>query len=198
VGNLASLGIDTRKFIGLGFTLIAIGCWYSSRFNLQMGMWEIVWPTMVMGFGFGMIFPPSSAAAISCVTRERMGYAASLYNMVRNTGAALGIAWMTNRLVSQQQIHQARLTEHFSVFDAWRLSNAAARMPGAPAFAYAPQIISGRKQGLAMVYGAIQAQAAMMSFNDIYLILAAACVIMIPSYLLLRGELNQGAGMSAH
>src|SRR5579875_872982 len=198
VGNLASLGIDTRKFIGLGFTLIAIGCWYSSRFNLQMGMWEIVWPTTVMGFGFGMIFPPSSAAAISCVTRERMGYAASLYNMVRNTGAALGIAWMTNRLVSQQQIHQARLTEHFSVFDAWRLSNAAARMPGAPAFAYAPPIISGRKQGLAMVYGAIQAQAAMMSFNDIYLILAAACVIMIPSYLLLRGELNQGAGMSAH
>jgi MFS transporter, DHA2 family, multidrug resistance protein len=31
VGNLARFGIDTRKFIGLGFTLITIGCWYSSR-----------------------------------------------------------------------------------------------------------------------------------------------------------------------
>ncbi len=197
VGNLASLGIDTRKFIGLGFTLIAIGCWYSSRFNLQMGMWEIVWPTMVMGFGFGMIFPPSSAAAISCVSRERMGYAASLYNMVRNTGAALGIAWMTNRLVSQQQVHQARLVEHFSVFDAWRLTNLGAGMPGAPAFAYPPQVITGQKQGLEMVYGAIQAQSAMLSFNDIYQILALAALIMIPSFLLLRGAINQG-GVSAH
>jgi MFS family permease len=59
-------------------------------------MWQIIWPTMVMGFGFGMIFPPSNAAAISCVPREQMVYAASLYNMMRNTGAAIGIAWMTN------------------------------------------------------------------------------------------------------
>lgn len=30
---------------------------------------------------------PSSAAAISCVAREQMGYAASLYKMMPNTGA---------------------------------------------------------------------------------------------------------------
>ena len=60
VGNLARFGIDTRKFIALGFTLVAIGCWYSSRFNLQIGMWEIIWPAMVMSFGFGMVFPPST------------------------------------------------------------------------------------------------------------------------------------------
>ena len=75
VGNLARFGIDTRKFIGIGFTLITIGCWYSSHFNLQVGMWEIIWPMIVMGLGFGMIFPPSRAAAIPCVSRERMGYA---------------------------------------------------------------------------------------------------------------------------
>jgi DHA2 family multidrug resistance protein len=95
VGNLARVGIDTRKFIRLGFILVAIGCWYSSRFNLQIGMWQIVWPTTVMDFGFGMTFPPCNAAAIACVPRERMGYAASLYDMMRNTGAAVGIAWMT-------------------------------------------------------------------------------------------------------
>ena len=54
VGNLARFGIDSRKFIALGFTLVAIGCWYSSRYNLQVGMWEIIWPAMVMSFGFGM------------------------------------------------------------------------------------------------------------------------------------------------
>ena len=101
VGNLARFGIDTTKFIGVGFALVAIGCWYTARLNLEAGMPQIIWPMVVMGLGFGMIFPPSSAAAISCVSRERMGYAASLYNMMRNTGAAIGIAWMTNMLISQ-------------------------------------------------------------------------------------------------
>jgi len=192
VGNLARFGIDTRKFIGIGFALITIGCWYSSRFNLQVGMWEIIWPMIVMGLGFGMIFPPSSAAAISCVSRERMGYAASLYNMMRNTGAAIGIAWMTNMLISQQQIHQSHLVEHFSVFDAWRLTNNGPRLPSAPAFNYAPQIITGQKQGLGMVYGAIQAQSVMLSFNDIYRILTLVTLIMVPSFLLMRGARSSG------
>jgi DHA2 family multidrug resistance protein len=193
VGQLARFGFDTSKFIGLGFVLVTIGCWFSSRFDLQVGLWAIIWPTLVMGFGFGMIFPPSSAAAISCVSRERMGYAASLYNMMRNTGAAVGIAWMTNMLVSQQQAHQSRLVEHFSVFEAWRLSNAGQHLPGSPSFAYMPQLISGKKQALGMVYGAIQAQAAMLSFNDIYRVLAVATFIMIPSFLFLRGVKGSGA-----
>jgi DHA2 family multidrug resistance protein len=197
VGNLARFGVDTRKFIGLGFALVAIGCWYSSLFNLQLGMWQIIWPTMVMGFGFGMIFPPSSAAAISCVSPVRMGYAASLYNMMRNTGAAVGIAWMTNVLVSHQQIHQSRLVEHFTVFDAWRLTNLGQTLPGAPTFRYAPQLITGQKQGFGMVYGAIQAQSAMLSFNDIYRILTLISLIMIPSYLLMRGA-RTGAGAPSH
>ena len=197
VGNLARFGVDTRKFIALGFTLVAIGCWYSSRFNLEVGMWEIIWPAMVMSFGFGMVFPPSSAAAISCVARDRMGYAASLYNMMRNTGAAVGIAWMTNMLISQQQIHQSHLVEHFSAFDAWRLTNNVQRMPGAPTFSYMPQMITGQKQSLGMVYGAIQAQSAMLSFNDIYRILAVATLIMVPSFLLMRGARSSGE-VSAH
>ncbi len=197
VGNLARFGIDTRKFIGLGFALIAIGCWYSAGFDLQAGMWQIAWPTMVMGFGFGMIFPPSSAAAIACVARERMGYAASLYNMMRNTGAAIGIAWMTNVLVSQQQVHQERLVEHFSVFDAWRLSIGGRAMPGAPGFGYVPQLITGQKQGFAMIYGAIQAQASMLAFNDIYRVLAIIALVMVPSFLLLQAGSPAG-GSAGH
>jgi len=198
VGNLARFGIDTTKIIGLGFTLITIGCWFSSQFNTQSSMWAIIWPTMVMGFGFGTIFPPSSAAAISCVAPERMGYAASLYNMMRNTGAAIGIAWMTNVLLSHQQLHQSYLVEHFSSFDAWKLSNTAPIMPGSPKFQYLPQMITGQKQNFGMIYGAVQAQAAMLSFNDIYRVLTVCALVMIPSFLFLRGAKVGGGGGAAH
>ncbi len=196
-GNLARFGLDTTKFIGLGFTLIAIGCWFTAGFNVQSSMWAIVWPTTIMGFGFGMIFPPSSAAAISSVSPERMGYASSLYNMMRNTGAAIGIAWMTNALISDQQLHQSYLVEHFSAFEAWELTNRGPLMAGSPSFRYVPQLITGQKQGFGMIYGAVQAQAAMLSFNDIYRILALVALIMVPSFLLLRG-VRVGGGGAGH
>ncbi len=78
-----------------------------------------------MGFGMGMIFPTLSATTLSCVSRERIGYAASLYNMMRNAGAAIGISYMTTALVNHEQTHQSYLVEHFSVFDAWKMSAAA-------------------------------------------------------------------------
>jgi MFS transporter, DHA2 family, multidrug resistance protein len=198
VGSLARTRIDTRKFIGLGFTLVAISLWTMSGWNLQVSMWAVIWPNAIMGLGLGMIFPPASAIALSCVARERIGYASSLFNMMRNTGAALGIAYMTNVLISQQQIHQSTLVEHFSVFDAWRLSNMTPSQAGSPSFHYLPQVLTGQKQGLGMIYGAIQGQAAMLSFNDIYRMLTIAMVLLIPSFLLLQRARTGGRGIASH
>src|SRR5579863_1829980 len=117
-GQLSRVGFNTRPLVGVGFTLVALGAWLMSGMNLRVSMAAVLRRNVVMSFGFGMIFPNTSAAALSCVVPERIGYAASLFNMLRNTGAAIGIAFMTNSLLSQQQIHQSRLVEHFSVFDA--------------------------------------------------------------------------------
>jgi hypothetical protein len=106
-----------------------------------------------------------------------------------------GIAFMTNMLLTKQQIHQARLTEHFTVFDAWRLTNTGRYRPGAPSFTYLPQLVSGQKQGFVLVYRSILVQAAMLAFNDIYLLLTAVMLVMIPSFLFLRGpKTTDGAG----
>jgi hypothetical protein len=50
-------------------------------------------------------FPILSAAALSCVERERVGYAASLFNMLHQQSRAVGIAYMANMLIRNQQIH---------------------------------------------------------------------------------------------
>jgi MFS transporter, DHA2 family, multidrug resistance protein len=190
VGQIARAGYDNKRLIGLSFSMVALGLWMMSRWNLEVGVPQVVWTSIVLGLGFGMGFPILSAAALSTVERERMGYAASLFSMLQQQGRAIGIAYMTNMLVRNQQIHQARLVEHFSVFDAWKLAHLGARAPGSPIFLFLPQIISGQKQGLGMVYGVVQAQAAMLAFNDIYRLLAMVTVVMIPSFLILRGQIG--------
>jgi DHA2 family multidrug resistance protein len=198
VGQVARAGYDNKRFIGLSFSFVALGLWLISRWNLEVGIWQMVWTNVIVGLGFGMSFPILSAAALSTVERDRMGYATSLFNMLTQQGRAIGIAFMTNMLVRSQQIHQARLVEHFSVFDAWRLSKLGAHLPGSPGFHYLPQIISGQKQGLGMVYEAVQAQAAMLAFNDIYRLFAILTVAMIPSFLILRGQIGGRGTAPAH
>jgi MFS transporter, DHA2 family, multidrug resistance protein len=117
--------------------------------------------------------------------------------MMRNTGAAIGISYMTTVLVNHEQMHQSYLVGHFTVFDAWKMSDSARLMPGARSFDYMPQILTGQKQGLGMVYGMIQRQAMMLSFNDIYRTLAIVMMILIPTFLLLR-RAQPAAGMTAH
>jgi DHA2 family multidrug resistance protein len=175
-----------------------MGLWMMSSWNLQVGIWRMIWTNAFLGLGFGMSFPILSAAALSTVARERMGYATSLFNMLMQQGRAIGIAWMTNMLVHNQQIHQARLVEHFSIFDAWKLNNFGAGLPGSPSFHYLPQMISGQKQGFAMVYDLVQAQAGMMAFNDIYRLFAIFTLAMIPSFLILRGQIASKTGAAAH
>jgi DHA2 family multidrug resistance protein len=186
IGQLARLRYDTRPLVGLGFVVMAGALWTMAQWNLHVSMWVVLWPSLVMGLGMGMIYPTLSATTLSCVERERVGDAASLYSMVRNTGAAVGITVMTTMLVNHEQLHQARLAEHFSVFEAWRMSSGTPHVPGSSAFHYLPQMITGQKQGIASVYQMIQAQAAILSFNDIYRLLAFAMVLLIPSFLLLR------------
>jgi hypothetical protein len=49
-----------------------------------------------------------------------------------------------------------------------------------------------------MIYGAVQAQASMLAFNDIYRMLAAVALAMAPAFLLLRGGRKLSAGAPAH
>ena len=58
-------------------------------------------------------------------------------------------------------------------------------------------IVNGQKQGLGMVYGMIQAQAAMLSFNDIYLMGAVLTFCLIPSFLLLGSRKVASASSAA-
>ena len=108
--------------------------------------------------------------------------------MLRNTGAAIGIALMTNSLLSREQVHQSRLVEHFSIFDAWRLQANGAHLPGSPVFHYSPGI---PHQQLGVIYRLVQAQSAMLAFNDIYWVIAIATIPLIPLCFLLPSSKKQ-------
>src|SRR4029077_4671435 len=72
IGQLARFKVDTRPLVGLGFVLMAPSLWTMSKWNLSVSRWVVVWPSITMGIGMGLIFPTLSAATLSVVSRERM------------------------------------------------------------------------------------------------------------------------------
>jgi MFS transporter, DHA2 family, multidrug resistance protein len=177
LGGIAKRGIDTRPLVALGFVLIGVATWQLGSLNLTMSMWNFMTPTIFQGVGMGLIFPNLSAAALGSIPREQLGYGASLFSMSRNIGGSIGTSVLTTMLVRREQIQQSHLVDHFSVFDAWRLSKSPAHMPGGGTFNYMGSMVAGQKRPFAMIYSSVQAQAMMISLNDIYHMLAYMMII---------------------
>jgi MFS transporter, DHA2 family, multidrug resistance protein len=196
VGQLSRRGFDMRPLVGVGFAVVAYATWMMGHWNLTVGSWALAVPIILSGAGSGFIFPTLSATTLACVRKERMGYAASLYNMMRNTGSAIGISIVTNMLNSREQIHQTYLVQHFSVFDAWHMSAQGAQMPGASTFNFARELATNQKQGLGMVYQTVQVQASLLAYNDIYRALAILGALCIPIFLFLKK--TSGSSTPAH
>jgi len=196
IGQLSRRAFDTRWLVGLGFVLLAAALWSMSRWTFAVGIDYVRLAMIMSGLGSGFIFPAMSAATLACVSKERMGYAASLYNMMRNTGSAIGISLVTNMLSSREQIHQAYLAQHFTRFDAWRIDQAPPVMPGSPHFHFMNGLLAQQAQGLAMVYQVIQRQASLLAYNDIYRMLAVMAALFAPGFLLLKR--SRATGSAGH
>ncbi len=190
LGTLSRRGLDTRFLVGIGFALVAAAMWEMAGLNLQSDTFRIVWPTVLQGIGTGLVFPGLSAAALSSMPRERMGYAASLYAVTRNLGAAIGTSYLTTMLIRQQQVRQSYLVEHVSIFSLMRIPPM-----GNAQTDFAQQLSAGQHQGMLLLYHAVQRQAMMLSFNDIYRLLCVMMLILIPTFVFLQRDLrNASAG----
>jgi MFS transporter, DHA2 family, multidrug resistance protein len=190
LGTLSRRGLDTRFLVGIGFGLVALAMWEMAGLNLQSDTFRIVWPTVLQGVGTGLVFPGLSAAALSSMPRQRMGYAASLYAVTRNLGAAIGTSYLTTMLIRQQQVRQSYLVEHVSIFSLMKIP-----AMGATQASLAQELAAGQQERVMLLYHAVQRQAMMLSFNDIYHLLCVMMLALIPTFLFLQRDLrNAPAG----
>ncbi len=106
--------VDFRKVIGTGFLLVAISLWNFGGINLEIAMWNIIWPNVLMGVGLSMIFVPLSAVAMGMLPREEMGNASGIFNLMRNIGGSAGISAVTTLLERRAQVHQSEMVSHLA------------------------------------------------------------------------------------
>jgi DHA2 family multidrug resistance protein len=98
-----------RPVVCAGIILAASQVFRMSHWTIAVRESEVLLPIFLFGLGLGGVFPIITALGVGQVSRERMGFASSLFAMMINTGAAAGIAVATSLLTTRHRHHEAQL-----------------------------------------------------------------------------------------
>lgn len=133
--------LNSRWVVFLGIGLSALGTWMMSLWTFDSSTHQLIWPAAIQGFGMGLFFVPTAAAALSTIPPHKIAEASGLYSYGRMLGTSLGISLLSTYVsrTSSQYWHLfgARLAPN-SLALQWFLHGGAHPIPnslGAPVIA---------------------------------------------------------------
>ncbi|MEA2553416.1 MAG: transporter, family, multidrug resistance protein [Fimbriimonadaceae bacterium] len=182
--------IDSRVLIALGALTVVGTMFMLGSLTPQTGEDQLFWPLILRGAGTVMMFLPLSLATLSPVPRKDIPAASGFYNLTRQLGGSIGIAVLTTLLAQRQSFHHAILSERVSIYNPLALERLQALSAGFISKGFDPVV--AQQQALKVVNGTISIQSAVMSFNDIFRVVAFAFLASLP-LLFLMGRGNAPA-----
>ena len=109
--------VDCRKLLVVSLLLQAFTTWAMSRWDLGIGIWDIVWPSILQGIAMGFIFMSMITITYSTLDRERRTEGAALHSLVRNFGTSVGISTAVTLFIRFATTSHATLTENAEPFN---------------------------------------------------------------------------------
>ncbi len=110
VGQLTQR-FDPRYILIAGFLLFAVGTWQMSFMTADWDFYELLWPQIFRGVGLMAAMIPVTNTALGTLPPDRLKNASGLFNLMRNLGGALGLAYVTTVLNNRTDLHITRLHE---------------------------------------------------------------------------------------
>ena len=192
----AADGVDARPEVGPA--LVAAGraadrgrsrSSSSRASTCDIGPRQLVLPQLIQGIGLALVFVPLSTIAMDPIPVQSMGYATSIFSLMRNIGSSMGISFVTTELARRTQFHHSMLAEHVTP-SARMLQQELTRLGG---------VVGDAGAGLAFLEGTVGRQAYMMSFLDLFHVLGILFLVAAPAvWFMRRPRQAKGAAAAAH
>ncbi len=187
---------DPRKMLALGLFVCALTLFQFSALNRSAGYWDFFWPQLEMGLSLGLVFVPLTTITMSNIPRETMGNATSLFNLVRNLGGSIGISAVSTMELRLQQTNTNVLGAHVNPLSASarNMMNMMEQMM----VSRGGDAVAAAHQARAMIFGLVQREAAMISYNTIFKSLGILFLGLLPFILLMRRPSPKSPAVAAH
>jgi MFS transporter, DHA2 family, multidrug resistance protein len=182
--------VDPRKLLGAGLLGTAGAMFWISTFSLDVGFWNFWWPLMLQGAGLGLIFVPITTVTNDPIPKEGMGNATSIFNLMRNVGASIGISSVQALQFRHMQAHINVLGQHITGSSV----SAQQALAGLRQMFIARGVdaVTADRQAHVAIWGMIQRQAAMLSYNDVFRFLGGMFLLMFPLIFLMQKPKKKG------
>jgi len=168
--------IPNRYLLLFGFSLLAYSSWRLSSINLQVSAASVVWPSVLNGIAISFIFVPLTTSTMSQLKQNQIGNASGFYNLMRNLGGSMGIAFVTTMLARGAQKHQALMVGHMTATDLGFTQQFDAAQN---AFARQADPVTATSQAYSTLYQTLDAQAHLWAFVDnfrLFCLMALCCI----------------------
>jgi MFS transporter, DHA2 family, multidrug resistance protein len=176
--------VDARKLLAVGLTATAGAMFAVSFFSLDVGFWNFWWPLMLQGAGLGLIFVPLTTVTNDPIPLERMGNATSVFNLMRNLGSSVGISTVETLQFRHMQAHILYLGQHVNrtSLQTQQTLNGLRQM----FMLRGADPVTAERQAVGAVWGMVEQQASMLSYNDVFRFLGGMFLIMLPLLFLMK------------
>ena len=186
-GKLSSK-FDHRILIACGALTVVGSMLTLGNLSPDTGESNMFWSLIFRGAGTVLMFLPLSLATLGPVPHKDMPAASGFYNLTRQLGGSIGIAVLTTLLSQRVAFHRATMLEHISSYN--KISTDRLEFLTHGFMSRGTDAVTAKKEALKLISGSISQQAAIMSFNDIFRVVAFAFVFSLP-LLLLMGKASK-------
>ena len=193
VGVLTGM-LDARKLLAVGLTIGGLTLLWMGQLNLHAGYWDLFWPQFIQGAGMALLFVPLTTVSMATIAPERMGYATSLFNLMRNIGGSIGIAVTGTILQRQRQTTATLLGEHISIYDNTTQSLLSQITNGF--IAAGSDAVTAASRAYEVLHGMLFREASMVAFVMLFRLLGVVFLVMIPLVLIMKRPKGRAAMMA--
>jgi DHA2 family multidrug resistance protein len=175
--------VQPKYLIMFGFFSTGMALWSWTNLYTEVSFKVLVEARMLQAVGLGFLFVPINTLAYSGLPPGKSNDASALINLMRNLGGSVGISIVQTMLARRSQFHQARMVE--------KITN------DNPIYY---QVTHGTGSGhatAAQIFRTISQQAEMLSFIDIFKVLAMAAFFSIPVVIFMK-TIKLGEKSAAH
>jgi DHA2 family multidrug resistance protein len=185
-----------KYLIAFGWLTLSIGMFISAyQTDLLMSFGAFSRLRIYQSIPIAFLFVPITLVAYFGLPKEKSNAAAGIVNFMRNVGGSVGTSTVSTMLARRSQFHQAVLAEHTRSLRFSAATNALARRLNNAGIGK----VDAHANAVARFSHLIQAQAAVLSYIDIYWIIALGTALMFfLSFFLKRNTPGAGGDIVVH
>jgi MFS transporter, DHA2 family, multidrug resistance protein len=191
-GQLAQR-MDQRVMLAIGLAGFGGGLWWIAHLTVGSAFWELFWPQALRGASMMFVMLPVNQLALGQLPAAAVKNASGLYNLMRNLGGAVGLAMINTIATSRLATHTLHLREQVT----WSRSAAVQALDNITHVMTATKAGDAHLAALKQMGLMLQRQALTLTYNDVFLLMAACFIVALPLTLLLAKP-KAGAAATAH